>query len=229
MSALFDPVGKQVGRDGCLTFGERRYWSPDSAKFAGQLVSVRRPGTEDQMVTFWQGDDETARKYAAHLMADHGFADVDAAAAAAARIRDIRTRLQTHEAESALIVGRKVAALVQLIDERIERAREFEPLFSGGLFARLFERLRKVFGDGRPATRERLDHGHLEMERQLAFKCDLSDRGLESALTIFDVPDALFERVKVRIRSGHIQSPAGDGSKASEAEGRAHRLCGGAE
>jgi hypothetical protein len=230
MSALFESVGKRVGPDGCLKFRERRFWSADSAKFAGQWVSVRRPCWDDQMVTFWQGDEETARKYAAHLMADTGFGDpVAARAAAARRVEMALGDPDKMRREQASIVGRRVAAVVQLLDERIERARQIEPLVRRSFLARLLEGVKQVFTRGRPAALESVDHGHLQLKGEFAVAGGLSERGLESALTLFHVPDALFEDFKAELIVGQGLPPADDGGEPTPPSDDAHRLSGGAK
>ncbi|MDP2131919.1 MAG: hypothetical protein U0975_09770 [Erythrobacter sp.] len=110
------PVSKQVSRDGCLVFYGRRFWSPDSAKFAGKWVSAHLPGREDQVVMFWQGDD----KYTARVMADVGFCDPTAANPAAAQliVRRMRLRAALNDAQGS------ISALLQLLDQEAEACRD---------------------------------------------------------------------------------------------------------
>jgi hypothetical protein len=224
------PVGKLVARDGCLTFGQRRFWSQDSMKFAGKWVSVRRPGAEDQMVTFWHGDEEKARKYVAHLMADTGFADFEAARAVALRRIDMALGdPEKARREQASIIGGKIAALVQLLDERVERARQIEAVARSGQIARLLEHFKKLVSDRRPAALQSVDHGHLQMKGEFAVEGGLSQRGIEYALVLFDVPEALFERFKAELVEGHKVSPAVDGEEPTPPADDAHRLSGGAK
>lgn len=214
------PVGKFVGRDGCLTFGQRRFWSADSVKFAGRCVSVRLPGAEDQMVTFWQGDEEKARKYVAHLIADAGFADKDVAEAVANRLRHAMSQPEHQAAKReaaarrASIVRLQAELLLQLLGDRQDHARS-------GVFAIM---LRKAVHQVKLLKQHFVKAGQNLVESE-------ADGDLQSAQT-FEARLRLAERIFEIGQfgfSGHIESPAVAAGDASEAYAGAHRLCGGAE
>ncbi len=207
MSGWPHPVGKLVARDGCLTFGDRRFWSPDSAKFAGQWVSVPLPRPDDQMVTFWLGDDEKARKYAAHLIADTGFV---LPSYAGKMMREARA---AGEAQAASIVSLQADLLMQLLNDFHDDRRV-------GVLTRILrktmrqiELLKQRLRKGGVGSGNGSADGDLERAERVQARLRLAQR--------------IFELGKFGI-GDHFKSPA-DGGDASEADGGAHRLCGGAK
>lgn len=211
MTPLYNSVGKQVGHDGCLKFGDRRFWSPDSMKFAGRWVSARLPGPEDQMVTFWDGDEATARKYAAHLIADTGFGHFEDAKAAAARTRELRA--QVDEARAS-VVRRQTALLMELLEHPVENRSLGIRAALLGVFDAIKNRLIEGFVKAGQGGAERLGKGKVEV-------ADGVDPRLQIAQRIFELGQFGF--------GDHMKSPAVDAGDASEAEAGAHRLCGGAK
>jgi hypothetical protein len=208
MSAWPHPVGKKIGRDGTLLFGERRYWSPESMKLAGQWVSLRLPGVEDQMVTFWQGDEEKARKYAAHLMADTGFV---APAGVAALAREARER---GVARRASVVSLQAELLVQLMHDRDDDA----PLSVVSLLVRKLrhhakplKNLLRVFGI---KLLEHEAHSDLQRAERLKARLRLAER-------IFELGQFGF--------NSHDLPPAVDDGEPNPPTDAAHRLSGGAK
>ncbi|MFN3990019.1 MAG: hypothetical protein ACK4IS_07155 [Erythrobacter sp.] len=208
MSGWPYPVGKFVGKDGSLRFGDRRYWSKDSAKFAGRCVWLRLPKEGDQMVTFWNGDEETARKYVAHLMADTGLTIPGYASRmfADARIEG--------EAQAASIVRLQADLLMQLLDDLVEdrRVGVFTSILRKAM--RQIELVKQRFGKGGIGANQGCADGDLERAQRIEARLRLAQR--------------IFEVGKFGV-GAHDQSPAVGEGDASEAGSAAHRLSGGAK
>lgn len=202
------PVGKFVGKDGSLRFGNHRFWSKDSARFAGRCVSVRLPKEGDQMVTFWSGDEEKARKYVAHLMADTGFVLPSYAGKMMAEAR------AEGEARAASIVRLQADLLMQLLDDLVEDRRV-------GVFTRIFrkamrqiELVKQRFAKGGIGADQGCADGDLERAQRIEARLRLAQR-------IFEVG-----KFGVGVQG---ESPAVGEEKASETKTPAHRLSGGAK
>jgi hypothetical protein len=205
MSALYNTVGKQVSCDGCLKFGERRFWSPDSAKFAGKWVSVRLPGPDDQMVTFWDGDADTARKYAAHLLADTGFVAPQGLAEAARAARE-QARVRRSS-----VVRLQAELLIQLVHDRDDHPRLGFIAILVSKYRHHAQLLKDLLGVSRNKLIEGEAHGDLKRSERFEARLRLAER-------IFEIGQVGF--------GSHIASPAADARDASEAQAGAHRLCG---
>lgn len=208
MSALFESVGKQVLRDGCLKFGERRFWSPDSTKFAGKWVSVRLPGAEDQMVTFWDGPEETARKYVAYLIADCGFASSAAAKEAARRSASLRGRIREYKSS---VVRSQAALLLELVEHTGENRRLGVRGAAGRLLRALKDRLLECIGKAGDEGAEHVGGGNLEGG-------DGVDARLQLALRIFELGQFGL--------GDQGFPPANDGLEPNPPADGAHRLSG---
>ena len=202
------PVGKFVGRDGVLRFGDRCFWSKESAKFAGRWVSVRLPKEGDQMVTFWSGDEEKARKYVAHLMADTGFVLPSYAGKMIAEAR------AEGEARAASIVRLQADLLMQLLDDLVEDRRV-------GVFTRIFgktmrqiELVKQRFAKGGIGADQGCADGDLERAQRI-------DARLRLAQRIFEVG-----KFGVGVQG---ESPSVGDKEANRAGSAAHRLSGGAQ
>ncbi|WP_086619223.1 hypothetical protein [Erythrobacter tepidarius] len=202
------PVDKFVGKDGSMRFGNRRFWSKDSAKFAGQCVSVRLPKEADQMVTFWIGDEEKARKYVAHLTADTDFVVPSYAARMMAEAR------AEGEARAASIVRLQAELLMQLLDDLVEDRRAGALARVFGQAMRQIELVKQRFGKGGIGADQGRADGDLERAERVEARLRLAQR-------IFEVG-----KFGIDAQGG---SPAVDAGEASEAEAGAHRLSGGAQ
>lgn len=176
----------QVGIDGTVAVFDRRYWSPESVAFASRMVEIRiapAPHLKGFLVSGSKRLCEVA------LVEDSGFANVDAAREAAGRL---------HEKRSS-VVDRKIEALTQIIDHRIEmdrcaKATIFDHAFMLGL--RLIDRAKRMFGFG----------GGNVAEQQ-----------------VLDRVDAVLDLGQIIFGVGHGDLPSGMG-EAIEAEQRTPRL-----
>jgi hypothetical protein len=205
MSAWPYPVGKKIRRDGSLLFGERAYWSRESMELAGQWVSLRLPGADDQMVTFWQGDEEKARKYAAHLMTDAGFVSPSIYVSELAR-----QAREVGRARRASIVRLQAELLVELMHDRDDDA----PM---SIVAAVVRKLRhyakpleNLLGIVGIKLFEHKAHGDLQRADRFKARLRLAERIFELGQFGFD---------------GHSLSPAADEGEPNLPADPSQRLC----
>jgi hypothetical protein len=184
---------------------------------------MMRPRREDHEIVIYPNGEGTEPRIVAYEILDTGFEDIEGLRETRKRLQALRSR--TLEVEQTSIVARKIVALVQLVDQRIEDRHIAVAVRRPGLLARALQGLRNLVGGAGRAPNESVVDRQLELESDLGIVPDLSDAVLDHALAVFEFPDTFRERVKAEIAVGHKAAPACDGGEPSEAELGGHRLC----
>ncbi|MEL7784095.1 hypothetical protein AAG607_13795 [Citromicrobium bathyomarinum] len=208
-----------VGPRGTVDVLGRAYWAQKLSIYSGRTVRVMVPKDEYDAIQVWLGTHFLA---SADRMLDAGFADVASARAVAQRRAELkRGPLKDQQAS---IVGRKIVALVQIIDERIECQRVVAPVLRASLLTRMLQRLKHLLLRTRPASDERVEDRELQVIGDLVIEGALSEAGIESALALFDIPDTMFERFKGQLGFGHGDGLLRECQEAKSAPEDGHRL-----
>jgi hypothetical protein len=208
-----------VGTRGTIEVQGRAYWAQKLSIYSGRTVRVMVPKDEYDAIQVWLGTHFLA---SADRMLDAGFADVASARAVAQRLAELKRG--TLEDQQALIVSRKIVALVQVIDERIERQRIVAPVLRPSLLTRTLQRLKYLVCGIRPTGDERVEDRELQVIGDLVIEGALSEAGIESALALFDIPDSMFERFKGQLGFGHCDGLLRECEEAKPAPEDGHRL-----
>jgi hypothetical protein len=226
-NSCFDSYGKYVRADGVIVLLDRTkkrlFWSAETVPFGGRWVTMMRPRREDHEIVIYPNGEGTEPRIVAYEILDTGFEDIEGLRETRKRLQALRSR--TLEVEQTSIVARKIVALVQLVDQRIEDRHIAVAVRRPGLLARALQGLRNLVGGAGRAPNESVVDRQLELESDLGIVPDLSDAVLDHALAVFEFPDTFRERVKAEIAVGHKAAPACDGGEPSEAELGGHRLC----
>jgi hypothetical protein len=226
-NSCFDSCGRHVRADGVIVLLDRTkkrlFWSAETVPFGGRWVTMMKPRREDHEIVIYPNGEGTEPRIVAYEILDTGFEDIEGLRETRKRLQALRSR--TLEVEQTSIVARKIVALVQLVDQRIQDRDVAIAALRPSLLARTLKRLGDLFPKRGPAASERVIDRELLLESDFGVELGLSDAVLVHALAVFEFPDTFRERVKAEIAVGHKAAPACDGGEPSEAELGGHRLC----
>ena len=210
-------VRATVAADGTVRADGHTYWCPELGRLAGREVFVWVPVRDGAPAQVWNGD---CYQCSPERLADTGFADADAAKAAAARLRFAMARPEhqaaKREAEDrrASIVRLQAQLLLELLGDRGDYPRVGILTIMLRKAVKQVQLLKKHFIKARNDLVESEADGDLQGSNTL-------DARLKIAQRIFEIGQFGF--------SGHIDPPLRDGTEPGEPADGAHRLSGGAK